>query len=222
MPDPDPFELKTAAESGQDEPTVFDPVTCLVCGCLCDDIAVVKQGGKSTEARNACAVGREWLLRDRSFEPTLPAALIHGQPVELAEAVEQAAGLLLKARAPIILGLGHSTNETVAAALELADRIGAVVEPGDSRSSAPRVFAFQRVGRVSATLGEVKNRADVVVFWGTDPVVSHPLHWQRYSVEPEGRFVPDGRAGRTMVVVDRERTATAKQADVFVEIDANR
>ena len=84
------------------------------------------------------------------------------------------------------------------------------------------MLAFQRAGRVSATLGEVKNRTDVVVFWGADPVVSHPRHWERYSVEPRGRFIPDGRAGRTVVVVDEKHTATAEQADLFVEMDASR
>jgi len=222
MPDPDPMGPKTAVDGGQVETTVIEPVTCLVCGCLCDDIRVVKHGESITEARNACALGAEWLLRDRSHEANKPAALIQGRPVEAAEAVELAARLLNKAKAPIILGLGRSTNETVAAALELADRSGAVVEPGDSRSAAARVLAFQRVGRVSATLGEVKNRTDVVVFWGADPLVSHPRHWQRYSVEPRGRFVPDGRAGRTVIVVDQKRTATAEQADLFVEIDASR
>lgn len=151
MPDADHFGPKTAGEGGQVEPSGIEPVTCLVCGCLCDDIAVVKQGEKITAAGNACVIGREWLLRDRLHEPGKPAALVKGQPVEAAEAVERAARLLMKAQAPIILGLGRSTNETVAAALELADRIGAVVEPGNSRSSAPRVLAFQRAGRVSAT-----------------------------------------------------------------------
>jgi formylmethanofuran dehydrogenase subunit B len=176
MPDSEPLGPKTVVDGGQAEPAVIDPVTCLVCGCLCDDIAVVKQGENITAAGNACVRGTEWLLRDRSHEPGKPAALIQGRPVEAAEAVELAARLLMKAHAPIILGLGRSTNETVAAALELADRIGAVVEPGDSRTAAPRVLAFQRVGRVSAILGEVKNRADVVVFWGADPVVSYPRH----------------------------------------------
>ncbi len=222
MPDSEPLGPKAAVDGGQPEPTVIDPVTCLVCGCLCDDIAVVKQGENITAAGNACVLGTEWLLRDRLLEPGKPAALIQGRPAEPAEAVELAARLLRKAHAPIIIGLGRSTNETVAAALELADRIGAVVEPGDSRSAAPRLLAFQRVGRVSATLGEVKNRADVVVFWGADPVVSHPRHWQRYSVEPRGRFTPDGRAGRTVIVVDQERTATAEQADFFLEIDSSR
>jgi formylmethanofuran dehydrogenase subunit B len=74
------------------------------------------------------------------------------------------------------------------------------------------------VGRVSATLGEVKDRADVVVFWGVDPLVTQPRHWQRYSVEPRGRFVPGGRAGRTVIVVDCEPSATSAKADLFLPL----
>jgi len=59
MPDSDPFELKTAVDGGQVETTVIEPVTCLVCGCLCDDIAVVKQGENTTAAGNACVLGTE-------------------------------------------------------------------------------------------------------------------------------------------------------------------
>ena len=165
MPDSDPFAPKTAGDGGEAEPTVIEPVTCLVCGCLCDDIAVGKHGETITAAGNACELGREWLLRDRSHEPGRPAALINGLPVEAAEAVELAARLLMKARAPIILGLGRSTNETVAAALELADRIGAVVEPGTkahprSRSlpfsvsaGSRRPWARSRTGRTSSSSG---------------------------------------------------------------------
>jgi formylmethanofuran dehydrogenase subunit B len=79
-----------------------------------------------------------------------------------------------------------------------------------------RLSAFQNEGRASATLGEVKNRADVVVFWGCDPVTTHPRHWDRYSVTPKGRFVPEGRAGRTVIVIDEKRTPTAELADVVV------
>ncbi len=222
MPDSESLGLTPSGDGGQAASAVIEAVTCLVCGCLCDDISLVKHGENITAAENACPLGREWLLRDRSDEANGPAALIKGEPAEASEAVDMAAQLLREAKAPIIIGLGRSTNETVAAALELADRIGAVVEPGDGRLSAPRLLAFQRAGRVSASLGEVKNRADVVVFWGADPVVSHPRHWERYSVEPRGRFVPDGRAGRTVIVVDEKRTATAEQADHFLEIDASR
>ena len=174
------------------------------------------------EARNA----RHWAagvrLRGHADERDNPVALINGESAEAEEAVKQAAELLSVARSPIILGLGRSTCETVAAAVGLADRFGTVIDPGNARLSSPRIMAYQHMGRVSATLGEVKNRADVVVFSGPDPIVTHPRHWERYSVEPRGRFVPEGRAGRTVIVVDTRRTATAEQADLFVEIDETR
>ena len=222
MPDSESLEVNAPGDGRQTDSAVIEAVTCLVCGCLCDDISVVKQGESITAAENACPLGREWLLRDRSDEDNGPTALIQGKPAEAAEAVKLAARLLMEAKAPVILGLSRSTNETVAAALQLADRIGAVVEPGNGHLSAPRWLAFQRAGRVSATLGEVRNRADVIVYWGADPLVSHPRHWDRYAVEPRGRFVPAGRAGRTVIVVDTQRTATAEQADLFLEIDASR
>jgi formylmethanofuran dehydrogenase subunit B len=218
----DQHEPETLDEVVLTDIQVIEPVTCMVCGCLCDDIAVVKEGEVVREARNACALGSEWYLRDRSEDDTAPVARINGAPVEASEAVERAAALLAAARAPVILGLTWSTSETVAAALDLADRIGAAIEPSDVRMTLPQNLAFQRTGRVSATLGEVKNRADVVVFWGADPLVTHPRHWERYSVEPRGRFVPEGRAGRTVIVVDEKRTATAERADLFVEIDPKR
>ncbi len=201
---------------------VDDAFTCLACGCLCDDLRVVAEGERITEAGNACALGMEWLLRDRTWKPGAPTAWIGAHPAAEAEAAAHAAQLLLKAKAPVILGLGRSTNETVAAALALADRVGASIEPDGGLASEARIIAFQRAGRVSATLGEVKNRADVVVFWGTDPLTTHPRHWDRYSVEPRGRFVPEGRAGRSVIVVDQARTTTAERADHFLQIDAGR
>jgi formylmethanofuran dehydrogenase subunit B len=196
--------------------TVAD-ATCTACGCLCDDLIVKTVGGRIVEAINACEIGRRWYLADHSHQG-LPAATIEGRAVEPAAALDRAAEILAQATAPVVLGLTRTTTEPGAAALAIADRIGAVIDPGTGEGDRARLFATQRVGRVSATLGEVKNRADLVLFWGVDPVVTHPRHWERYSVEPRGRFVPDGRAGRMVIVADAERTATAEQADQFVAI----
>jgi len=35
-------------------------VTCLGCGCACDDITVVVKQGRIAETRNACALGAAW------------------------------------------------------------------------------------------------------------------------------------------------------------------
>ena len=142
--------------------------------------------------------------------------------VEVEEAIGESARVLAGARGAVVVGLGRSTNESVAEAVRLADTIGATIEVGDGSSSWRRIVAFQRGGAVGATLGEVKTRADVVVFWGCDPARTHPRHFERYSIDAVGRFTADGRSGRRVVVVDEEETETARRADDFFPVRRDR
>jgi formylmethanofuran dehydrogenase subunit B len=73
-------------------------------------------------------------------------------------------------------------------------------------------------GKVSCTLGEVKNRADLIVYWGGNPAECHPRHFTKYSLMQKGKFVPNGRKGRTMVLVDIRETPSARAADLFLQI----
>ena len=61
-------------------------------------------------------------------------------------------------------------------------------------------------GKVTCTLGEVKNRADFIIYWGGNPAECHPRHFTKYTLTQKGKFVPDGRKGRTMVLVDIRET----------------
>ena len=71
---------------------------------------------------------------------------------------------------------------------------------------------------MSCTLGEVKNRADLIVYWGGNPAECHPRHFTKYTIMQKGKFVPEGRKGRTMVLVDIRETPSAKAADVFLQV----
>src|SRR5207302_11168028 len=62
------------------------------------------------------------------------------------------------------------------------------------------------------------NRADLVIFWGSNPAESHPRHWGRYSTMPKGLFVPNGRKDRTVVIVDVRRSKSAPAADIFLQV----
>ena len=73
-------------------------------------------------------------------------------------------------------------------------------------------------GKVTCTLGEVKNRADFIVYWGGNPAECHPRHFTKYTIMQKGKFVPEGRKGRTMVLVDIRETPSAKAADIFLQI----
>jgi formylmethanofuran dehydrogenase subunit B len=73
-------------------------------------------------------------------------------------------------------------------------------------------------GKVTCTLGEVKNRADFIIYWGGNPAECHPRHFTKYTLTQKGKFVPKGRKGRTMVLVDIRETPSGKAADIFLQI----
>ena len=136
----------------------------------------------------------------------------------LAVAVEHAAEILRNSRAPLIWGLSRSSTSGQRAAVLLAEQIGATVDTTASVCHGPSIMAIQQVGESTCSLGEVRNRADLVIFWGADPAESHPRHFERYSVDAEGLFLPRGRSDRHVIVIDSEATATSRLADTFIRI----
>ncbi len=212
-----PPEPSPTASPGTDPSTTVADVTCLACGCLCDDLVVRTLANKIVAIEKACNIGRDWFLNNPSREGS-PPATIDGQPSTVEAALARAAEVFRRSKAPLLLVSSNVNNEVASSALALADQIGATVDAIGDLSSEQALRALQRVGRVSASLGEVKNRADTVVFWGVDPVVTHPRHWERYSVEPKGRFVPGGREDRHVLVIDDRETATAQKSDEFLPI----
>lgn len=71
---------------------------------------------------------------------------------------------------------------------------------------------------MTCTLGEVKNRADFVVYWGGNPAECHPRHFTKYALMPKSKFLPRGRKDRTAVLVDIRPTKSAKAADIFLQV----
>ena len=200
--------------------TVIDNVACTACGCVCDDLRLTLAGGRIVEAQNACPIAEPWLLAQNSHDE--PAAEIDGQAASAGEALDLCADVLRAADYPFVYGLSQSTTEGQRASIALAERLGGVIDTSASVCHAPSVMAQQEVGKITCTLGEIRNRADFVVFWGSDPVVTHPRHGERYSVDPSGRFIARGRADRFIAVADVAHTASAAQADLFLPIEPGR
>jgi formylmethanofuran dehydrogenase subunit B len=190
---------------------VISDVACTVCGCVCDDLTVTVDGGRIVQADGACFLAEPWFLSQNAAAP--PAAAVDGRPATFDEAVGRAAGLLAAARSPLVYGLSRSTTEGQRAAAALADRIGATIDTTASTGHAPSILALQQVGESTCTLGEVRNRADLVVYWGSDPAVTHPRHRERYAPPRPGRFV---------VVADVRETESARSADLFLPVEPGR
>lgn len=165
----------------------------------------------------ACGLAEAWFTA-LAAAPTRPPAEIDGRAASFEDGVQRAAEILQASRAPLICGLTRSSTEGLRAAVELAERIGGCFDPAMAASHSAAMVALQSAGESTCTLGEVRQRADVVVFWGADPMKTHPRHLERYSVDATGQFIPNGRADRTVIVVDSAPTATSKLADEFIKI----
>src|SRR5262245_50408224 len=188
--------------------------TCLGCGCTCDDIALEVDGGRITKAGNACDLGRAWF--GDGMVPTK--VLIGGKSAKLDEALDRAAALLAGAMNPMVYLAGDLTIEAAKSGLAIADRIRGKLDSPASDTVAAGLVAQQTRGRATATLGELFNRADVVVFWAVDPAERYPRFRERYSVDRKGLAAPEGKASRTLISVDVGSSKGPKDADHRVSL----
>jgi formylmethanofuran dehydrogenase subunit B len=195
----------------------IENVVCGFCGCVCDDIDVSVEDHQITQTKNACVLGKAW-FQGHTHPQEIAAARIGGQPASLEGAVDEAARILVEARYPMIYGLSSTSCEAQRQAIAIAEWIGGTIDCCTSVCHGPSGMALQGVGEPTCTLGEVKNRADLIVYWGSNPAESHPRHMARYAVTAKGKFTPHGRKDRTVVLVDVRKTPSARAADIFLRV----
>jgi formylmethanofuran dehydrogenase subunit B len=176
---------------------------CSACGCLCDDIRLSVAGERIAAAKNACPVGERWYREHGSHEDF--AAHIKGAPATLDAVLARAAEILREAEYSLVYGLTETTCEAQARAVGVARKLRAAIDLNLPDGMRACIRAFQAVGGVSCSLGEVANRADLVVFWGCDPGQSHPRHLERYSGKGAGHFTGQ----RAIISIGSEPIAAA-------------
>ena len=165
------------------------------------------------EARRACLLGVAWFGDGR-----VPAGIrVAGRDAPLDEAIQAAARLLERSARPLVYLAPDISCETQRTAVALADALRATLDTITSATAMASLLAAQELGRAGATLGEIRNRADVVVFWGVDPAARYPRYWTRYAPEPPGLHV-EGRASRTVIAVDIGNARGPADADIRISI----
>jgi formylmethanofuran dehydrogenase subunit B len=188
--------------------------TCLGCGCACDDITVVVRGERIVEARNACELGAAWF-----GDGSAPArARFQGRDVPIDDALDAAARLLARAARPLVYLAPDISCEVQREGVAIADALRATLDSVTSATAMSSIVAAQERGRAGATHGEVRNRADLLVFWGVDPMLRYPRYWTRYAPEPAGLHVPGGRRARTVLAVDVGDSRGPADADIRIAL----
>jgi len=171
--------------------SVVKAVACPVCGCLCDDIELTIENGKITKVKNGCAMCESKFLGYNSKHRILkPLIRNNGELIEtsLEEAIKRTAEILVEANYPILYGWSSTSCEATRVGLELTEEIGGVIDNTAVVCHGPSILGIQDIGISSCTLGQIRHRADLIIYWGSNPWSAHPRHIERYTALPEGRF----------------------------------
>jgi formylmethanofuran dehydrogenase subunit B len=190
-------------------------VTCLGCGCTCDDIILTLRNERIVQAEHACRLGLAW-FGDGRVPGTVRA---DGRECGLDEALNTSVTLLHAARGRVLVFLGDDiTSESQRVAVGIADRLRAVVDSVVSKPAAAGILAGQRRGRATCTLGEIRNRADLLLFWGTDPDERYPRYRSRYAAHPAALHLPGREFDRTVVSVTIGPDKGPADADLHIAL----
>ena len=184
---------------------------------LCDDIEVDLLDGAVKKTMNLCRKGRAH-YDSITVERLRPA--VRGSEVPLEEAVGSAAELLEGAENLLIFGFGSSSLEAQRAGVEMAKKLGSAIDDPSSFSQGAITEKILAGEVPSCTLDDVRNYADISIFWGDDPSSSHPRHLSRFSYFPRGEKRQRGyEEDREAIVVDVRRSPTAQiAADGFFKV----
>ena len=199
-------------------------IICTGCGCLCDDLDVTMAQGQLLEVANVCLWGLSRFFPTKRFHPGKerrrildPLGRLNGrlQKVSYATALEQAAEIFCTARRPLIYGLTNTGSWAQDAALQLARKLKARLEPADLAFKAPYYHSLRKHGLYWAPLEVIRDEADKVLFWGANPLHSCPRHPARYSVFARGRFTERGVEDRQVAAVDLGPSAALLVSSLF-------
>jgi formylmethanofuran dehydrogenase subunit B len=156
---------------------------------------------------------REPLLRDNDNGILRPATWN--------EAIEKTAQILARSKRPLLF-LGSETScEAMEVGIHMAEFLGGIADSNSTVCHGPTAMGIQEAGRVGATAGQSKSRADLTVYWGSNPLESMPRHMSRYAVYPRGYWTRRGRFDRTIITVDPRRSITAENSDLHIQLKPN-
>ena len=189
---------------------------CTGCSLLCEDIDLTLKAGGVGEANNICRKGFghfSALFNER----TIPR--VDNQDASLDQAISEAAKILRNAKNPLLYGWSSSSQEAQKVGIDLARKLGAVID--DTTSFCQDILMdLVLKGKVpTCTLDDVRNFADIMIFWGSDPTNSHPRHLSRFSYYPRGEKRQKGyEEERDSIAVDVRKSSTAKLCKYYFKV----
>ncbi len=181
--------------------------TCTGCALLCEDIDVIIENNRVKEIRNAC---RRGAARIRGCVNRLEPS-VNRKQADIDTSIKKAAEILKNARSPMLFGWGNSTCEAQIKGIELAKRLNAIIDDNSSFCQGLLIERILKKKFRTCSLEDIRNRADVLIYWGSDAQDSQPRHLSRFSYFPRGEHRQHGyEEDRTAAAIDVRESSTAK------------
>ena len=178
----------------------FDNLTCPFCSLLCDDISIENHSGQLKVLKNACHLAKKQY--EQPEEDLIP--LIDGKTATIEQAIKQAALILQKSKQPLITGLGTDVRG-MRSVMKLADKTGSVIDHMHSEGAIKNTKVLQNMGWMMTTMGEIKNRADLVIMAGTDGYTNYPRFFERVILNKDALFLPKNHVKDIVFLGDKAK-----------------
>ena len=182
-------------------------VTCTGCALLCDDIEAIIENNRIKETKNAC---RRGAARLKGCTNRLVLS-VDQKPADIESSIKKAAQIIRNAKAPMLFGWDNSTCEAQVKGIQLAKKMNAII---DDTSSFCQGLLIERILAKkfrTCSLEDIRNKADVLVYWGSDAQDSQPRHLSRFSYFPRGESRQLGyKEDRIAIALDVRESNTAK------------
>ena len=179
--------------------------TCPACGLLCDDIALEDTNQQLKVVKPNCA--KTVAFFEQNLGEHTPQ--IAGKPASLQAAILKAVEILKLAQKPIFTGLSTDV-QGFRAIYDLSQKNHAKLIHMNATSMARNLKVLQSTGWQTTTLTEVKNRADVIVCFGSD-LLSHNTRFFERFVDVDGMFV-DAKNRQVIVLGKTSNSDVIKSA----------
>jgi formylmethanofuran dehydrogenase subunit B len=205
---------------------IIEAAVCPFCACLCDDvvISIDVAENKIKEIRNACTFGVKKFLSAEKTERRIKKPRIDGKETNYEVAIEKAVSILREAKKPLIYGMSNSGYNAQRVALEIAKLKKGVY---DISESICHNFLYQELRKGEypfyyALLDEIRDNANVIIYWGSNPIRSHPRHLSKFSLYPAGRYAMKGVMDRELITIDLVDSELKKISRWFLQVNPGR
>lgn len=188
---------------------------CLGCSCLCDDLDFKNEDGKITVG-NACLKG---FKRIDSFNKNRLTPSINNEKKSIDDVINKTIEILNNSKKSAIFGLESSVIEAQNESIKLGEKIGSIIDNFSSVHGGYLIEKFLDGSVKTCSLDDVRDNCDLSIYWGCDPMSTHPRLMSKFSYYPRGKNRQRGwEEDRNTISIDARKSLTANITKKFIKL----